>query len=371
MKKFCKIGGTLVALALFFSCATQMADAKVALTTTGELKAQGITSSNMHIVSFSPDGRYLLAHAREPKNNNLRYLENVVYNIPIKSDNTIGKVKAYKIACPRIEQLAYTPDGKAVVITTKEGATFLKLDLASGKVSTIMEHVNGQPGFRCYPNVFTSTADELLIQGYFYDKDGYCGPNSIAVLDASKTGVEAFAYTADLDRAQLSTRKNYKTFAENYPAKDVGFMGMNSGHDWTCYVWNGGETTKQFDKAKEFLGLWGGANRLLYSVRRDNKNCDLIVYDGKTDKKFMLSEGRATPYMYLFLSGDGKTALFNDADDATSTTKLCYARESEGWEIKPIQGIDKKIRTGPARISFDGTKAAQHSRQGLRIVDVE
>ncbi len=370
MRKLLTICRTTCLLLLCLVWSASMAQANATLISESGLRSQGITSRHFSLCCFSPDNKYLCGKAHEPRNRETQNFQNYVYIFPVAPDNTLGKPHIIPVDVPRFDQIAFTPDSKALVLITDVGARFLKIDVATGEVSTIMNHVKGQPGFRAYPAVLTVYDDELLVQGYFYDKDNYSGPNVIASLDYTKTGVDAFKFEYSLHNMQFQTRKDYLTFAETHPRKDIAFMGMNSGNDWTCYSWIANKGIKKFDKAQELLGFWGGGQRVIYTVKRENGRYDLVVYDALTDKKIMLSEGRSTPYMYVFLSHDGKTALFNDADDSNSTTQLLYAREDDGWKIKPISDLNKRIRTGTVRISDDGNKAAVHSKQGLRVLDI-
>lgn len=373
MKKLMTIAGTALLTACCLASAICPAQAKASLTATSALKSMGVVNTNnMHIVAFSPDNKYLCAHSREPRDRQHADFRNLVYVFEVRSDNSLSKLHTYEVKVPEIEQITFTPDNNSVLVVTLKGTKLIKIDVPSGVQSTIMEHVKGQPGFRIFPNVLTHNGNELLTQGYYYNENDSCGENVIAVVDWHKSGVAAFTQVSEIDKMQRDTRRNYKAFAENYPSKDVGFMGLtNDNKSWVCYSWVNGKGVKSFDKGEKLLGFWGGGERELYSIQRGPDNYDLIVYDAKADKKFVISEGRTTPYMYLFLSTDGKTALFNDADDRTSTTKMYFAREDENWAIKPIADLSKTIRTGTERLSYDGTKVVQNSPQGLRIVDVK
>lgn len=373
MKKLMMVAGTALLTAFCVAGTVCPAQAKASLTPTSMLKTMGVVNiNNMHIVGFSPDNKYMCAHAREPRDRQHADFRNLVYVFEVHLDNSLGKLHTYELKVPEIEQITFAPDSKSVLVSTLKGTKLIKIDVPSGTQSTIMEHIKGQPGFRIFPDIFTHNNGELLTQGYYYNENDSCGENVIATIDWNKSGVAAFTQASEIDKMQRNTRRNYKAFAENYPAKDVGYMGLTSDNNsWVCYSWVADRGVRSFDKGEKLLGFWGGGDRELYSIKRGPDNYDLIVYDAKADKKVFLSEGRTTPYMYLFLSTDGKTALFNDADDRTSTTQMFYAREDENWEIKPVADLNKKVRTGTERISFDGTKVAQNSPQGLRIADIK
>ena len=373
MKCFSNVGKTALVAFCCFCCTLSAAQANASLTTKAELKTKGVNAKYMEIVGLSPDNKYLCVQGRAVRDAQNDDIRNLVFVFNVNSDNSLGKLKTFTVnEVPRIEQIAFAPDSKSIIIVGQKGAKIVKLDISSGRVTTIMEHVKGQSGFKCFPPVLTYNHGEMLIQGYYYNEHTVCGPNTISILDTNKTGLDAFTQANDLDKMQLETRRGYKNFIETYPRKDIGFMALTKGTGgWDCYRWSDKKGTQEFDKAQAILGFWGGDNRVIYSAQRTPQSFDLIIYDGEKDEKITLSEGRKDPYTYVFLSADGKTALFNEEDDQNKTTKIMYARESEGWEVKPLKDLDRRIRKGSLRISKDGTKAAQHSSQGIRIIDIE
>ena len=374
MKRFSNLGKTALVLGFCFCCGLNAADAKATKTSAMDFRAKGINAKYLDLICMSPDNKSICFHSREPRDKDHPDFRNNIYIFNVNPDNSLGSYKKYTLTgIPRIEQLNFTPDNKSMIVISKDGATILKLDLASGNVTTIMEHVKGKPGFKCFPKILMHSDGELLIQGYFYDEKTVCGPNTICVLDCNKTGVEAFKLANDIDKMQVMTRRNHDTVIENFTRKDTGFMVMQKkDKNWSCYKWQADQGVKEFDQAQEVPGLWGSEYRLLYSAKRGANSYDLLVYDAKTDEKFNISQGRRTPYSYVFLADDGKTAIFNDLNEQTKTTQIMYARESEGWAPKPIQGLNKRISEGIERISLDGRKVMYLNDDfTLYIADIE
>ena len=371
MKRLFSISTVIAILAFCSLSAPSTALANVTLTPTAALKAKGITSRHFNMVAVSPDNRFICGYVREFKKTNGHLLNNtILYIIPILSSGALGSAYAYTLEdVSRVEHACFTPDSRAVVFTTKAGATFMRLDISTGSVATIMEHKKGQPGFRSYPEIITNSGTEMLAQGYFYDANDYAGRNAIAVLNPYKKGISAFTLANEIQRAQFSIRQQNKNFTETFPRKDLGFMTIHSDNYCLFYRWHAEKGIKCYDKSKELLGFWGGGTRLLYSSKRHDNTYDLCIYDGYSDKKITLSSSRPTPYTYLFLSGNGRTAVFNDRD-AQGMTTIYYARESEGWKIKNIQGLHKRLTSGAMRISFDGTKLLLHNMDGIRVIDI-
>lgn len=361
---------TIVALAV--ACTSAPVWANATLTPTSALKTQGITSRYFNMVGLSPNNRYICGHTRESKKLNGRQVTtNAMYILPVAPNGSLGKAKTFNLeGVSRVEQACFTPDSKAVVFTTKAGATFMRLDIATGALTTIMEHKPGQPGFRCYPEIIINSGGEMIAQGYFYDANDYAGRNAIAVINPYKTGVAAFTLANEIQKAQFSVRQHNRTYTENFPRKDVGFMTIHGDGYCNFYRWTAARGVQSYDKGKELLGAWGGGSRLLYTTKRGENNYDLCVYDANTDRKVSISGERKTPFTYVFLSADGKTAIFNDADTRQGVTSVYYARESEGWKATPVKGLSKKIASGAMRIADDGTKMLLHNADGIRVIDL-
>ncbi|MBQ7567271.1 hypothetical protein IJT17_00520 [bacterium] len=324
------------------------------------------------MVSISPDNRYICGYTREVKRiNNQPIGTTIMYILPIMGNGAIGQVRAYNLeGISRVEQACFTPDSRAVVFTTKAGATFIRLDIASGAMTTIMEHKKGQPGFRSYPEIIINSGREMIAQGYFYDANDFAGRNAIAVLDPYKTGISAFTLANEIQKAQFSVRQQNRVFTEIFPRKDIGFMTIHCDGHCLFYRWNAQKGVKCYDRSKELLGAWGGDSRLFYSTKRPDNTYDLCLFDGRTDIKTIITSGRSTPYTYLFLSADGRTAVFNDRDPRQGLTTIYYARESEGWKIHGIKGLSKHLASGAMRISDDGTKLLLHNSDGIRVIDI-
>lgn len=345
--------------------------AKASLTTVSSLNSQGITSRNFNVISISPNNRYICGYAREPRKSGTKQQISTIYILPITSQGSIGKARSYPLeGVNRIEQACFTPDSNSIVFITKAGAEFTRLDIATGTLETIMTYKKGSPGFRSYPEILRNSGNEMLAQGYFYDANNYAGRNIIAVLNPYKSGVGAFTIASDIQKAQQSMRRTNRVFTETFPRKDVGFMTIHIDGSCMFYRWNDSSGIKNYDKSKELLSAWGGGSRLLYSTKRHDNTCDLCIYDGISDKKITIDSKRKNPYMYVVLSADGRTAIFNDVSEKRDTTTLYYAKESENWKILPVKNIPSKIPTGSMRISDDGTKAIFHNSEGIRILNI-
>lgn len=360
----------LAALMLCFTLLIGAAYANVTLTTDTDLGTSGMPADKFNPISFSPDSQYLAGWVRGTKEDIAKGEVYKIFLLTLGKDGSISKVKGYPLNIPSFEQACFTPDGQSMVVITKSGATFVKLDFATGKVSTVMEHKRGEAGFRSYPTILQIAEGQMLATGYFYDAKDFARSNCTAILDPNKTGVEAFTFACETGKMQHKLKGSNEAF----PQKDLGFIGVHNKDAQTYKFYRckaNDNNPLVFDTGIQNKGFWASASRILYSVQKSKDSYDLAVYDGKTDKKVMLAQGTDFPYMYVFLSSDGTTAVVNNANDKQRRTKLYYARESEGWALKPITGLERGISTGTLRISPDGSRLMLHNKAGIRIIDVK
>ncbi|MBQ7503241.1 hypothetical protein IJT93_11145 [bacterium] len=346
-------------------------------TTARELSSKGVDVKNFIPVCFSPDGNSILGFVNGgQKALNKDGHKYSFVTIDVAKDGTLGRAKFYPVNVPHMEQVTYTPDGGAVIFTSRAGATFEKLNLQDGKVTTIMEHKYGTPGFRCYPLVMTLYGDKIVVQGYYYDNEDFGGRDSIAELHPDKTGVEAFAKIAEIQKAKTKARKDITFYHENFTSPENAFLVETKNNHVNYMRWKIGDESLKldtFDEGMHDVSMWGAKDRLVYTICRSQNKYDLVVYDAKADKRSILAASTQTPYTNLFLSDDGTTALFSDYKGLTSQKgnrcKTFYARESEGWEIKPVPGYNE-LSHGLQRISADGKRMFMFNESGMRVFDL-
>ncbi len=352
---------------------SDMAQADNHFTTAADLKRQGLDIKNFQPVSFSPDSSSILGIIYNGKE---AVAQGKKYSLAVLSFDkklAVTKVKKYDIDIPMIEQVTYTTDGNSVIFTSRSGATFQKLNLDTGEISTIMEHKAGTPGFRCYPLLMVQYKDQFIVNGFFYDKDDYAERNSVAILDTNKTGVEAFTKVAETQKAQSKAHRDSKTYYECLVSPKYAFFIDNLGTIVDYSVWNLQDSKldlKTFDKGLNTIGMWSFEDKLLYSIQRSKSNYDLILYNADTNSKVNIAVGTQVPYRDLYLSQDGKTAMFSIMNQDYTRAKTCYARESENWQVKPIQGYNE-LAYGMQRISPNGQYMLVSTDKGIRIFDVK
>ncbi|MGM9998625.1 MAG: hypothetical protein ACI38Q_04435 [Candidatus Bruticola sp.] len=349
-----------------------MAQADNHFTTAADFKRQGVDIKNFQPICFSPDSSSILGVVYNGKGSIEKGKKYSLVVLDFSNKLTISRVRKYDIDIPMIEQVTYTLDGKGVVFTSRAGATFQKLDLDTGKITTIMEHKAGVPGFRCYPLLMVHYKDKFLATGFFYDKDDYAERNSLVYLDTNKTGVEAFTKIAETQKAQNKAHRESKNYYECMVSPNYMFFVDDLGSSVDYTTWKVGDDTlalKTFDKGLKTIGMWSYEDKLLYSVQRTRGNFDLVLYDAATNKKVDIASTQS-PYRDLFLSQDGKTAMFSVFNKDSTRAKTYYARESEGWQVKPIEGYNE-FAFGTQRLAPNGKYMFMVNEKGMRIFEVK
>lgn len=366
-------GKVALGLALCCVCSVEAAQAETTLTPMSHLSAQGVDVRHMEIIVISPDNKFICAKAKVTPDPKSKKFVQTLYIMPIRSDNSIGKVRTFPLeGVTDIEQLCFTPDSQNVVFTTLQGTKFIKVNCETGVASTIIEHVQGQPGFRLNPPIMRCADGKIYVEGFWYSASNVTSGHMIAVLDPDKTGVDAFKRERWIEDVMQGTQVVGCTYTENYPRSNIGFCSVHytDPQHTVLKAWNGGDTVKQVKTNKELICCWAGANRLLYSATCLDETNELCIYDAVEDKTYTIDKERERPYLYTFLSADGKTAMFSADDNDTGSSTTLYARESEGWKISPIKGMEKRATSGIQRLSDDGTKMIFKNPEGIRVADV-
>ncbi len=358
---------TALACFLLFICSS-LAQADSTLSTKAELKKFGVDFNNFQIIAFAPNGKSLLGFQKNSPADITKGRAFTFVNLFFDKNGKITSSQTYTLPLQSVEQTCFTPDSKAIVIISQSGARMDRLDLEDGKLTHIMAHFPGEKGFRAYPPLLAVDGDKIVTTGYIYDENDVSGQDSLFLLDPYKQKLDAFTLITNIH--QLEKKVNAENF--NYPHRDFAFLGHFDGKKYHMNYWTGkDQEVRQFDEGKDLVGYWCGGHRIAYGIKRGTQSYDFMVFDAKTNEKIPLIEGSNVPYKYIFISGDGKTAIANQLNTTSGRTSLVYAREDENWETKPIKGLDRSLSIGKIRISFDGKKISFISPVGLRIIDVE
>lgn len=326
------------------------------------------------ISGFSHDGSFITLHQKNPdlKKAGEGYPYELII-VPLTKDGKFGKIRRLPVGPPVTswEYSMLTPDQKELIIVTRSGATFAKINLETGKMETIAEHVAGKPGFRAHPQVLRMVNDEIFAMGYFYTGDDFADVDCTATFDPTKKGDLAFKRVHDIELMEAKLKpRNYV-----FTAKDCAFYAVPKGKNhMEMYVWNppNFEKPTKFDEGADLFSFWGSSGRIAYTMQKPNSLFDLIIYDAKTNKKTVIAADTKDPYLNIFLSEDGSTVLVTDSANRVQRAQFFYADEQTGWKLQPVADLgNRTARFGQVRISEDGKKMAVYSQAGLMVCDVK
>lgn len=350
-------------LVLIVVLGAQAAWANVSHTSPQMLRSFGVDPARFVLASFSPDGRSLLGSEPGTTEEVARGVAYKIFLLSVRSDGGITGARRYEIP-EVVEQLSFTPDGRQVVMSCRSGATWLVLDLQSGRVRAFMEHNPGAAGFRSYPPILWHAGGRLLATGYFYDAQDFGGPNVIAEVDPSQTGVAAFRKTAEVESVERSFRN---LTIHSYTAGDRGFFCNREGAElFGLYHWVAGSEPARIDEAQRFTAYDAAGDTTAYSAQRSEGTHELLLHDAVTGSRKVLGTSDQ-PFLYLTLSRDGTrvvvTRLLRD--------RVLYfvASPGTGMELKPVPGLPR-ARAGAVRMSLDGRRFCLFNSEGLRVVEI-
>ncbi|MBQ7503473.1 hypothetical protein IJT93_12325 [bacterium] len=353
-------------------CAADQAQANEVNLGPQKLKAYGIDVKKAHIDRISHDGSFIIMHQKNTPEKLKDGLGHVCFAIHINPyNNEVQSVRSYEVPASSWEYVIDTKDEKDLIIVTKGGATFLKLNFESGEVSTLHEHVAGESGFRGFPPIMRMVDGEIFIGGYFHNEEDLSDVDCTATLDPTKTGVDAFDRVWDYQGMVVKLDPQALAFTKT----DMAFFAKdNLAGDAKMYLWNPPEIEKpmEFDSGKSVICMWGAKDRVIYSIQRKDGTYDLMVYDGKAKEKFFVDKGSKDMYANVFMSADGNTVLFTDTGNRIKRASYFYADADHGWKLTPVYDFHGKTRLfGEIRISDDGSKFIIKNPQGLTIADVK
>lgn len=271
-----------------------------------------------------------------------------------------------------IEYTMLTPDQKDMIIVTRSGATFAKLNMETGKLETLMEHESGKPGFRADPEIVRNVDSKMFVKGYFYNGEDFADVNCTATLDPNQKGVLAFDRIFDVELQEAKLKPQNIVFNNTNCAFYVAQDRKNNKPygNYKLYIWNPPtfKTPTQFDECKEFISFWGSADRMAYASQKPNNLYQLAIYDAKTQKKTVIADDTEDPYKNVFLSEDGSTVLCTDTKNRVGRATYYYADESTGWKLRPTADIgNKTVRFGVTRLAEDGSYFVVYSKRGLDL----
>ncbi|MFA5504225.1 MAG: hypothetical protein WC314_06075 [Vulcanimicrobiota bacterium] len=338
--------------------------------TTAALRRLGVNPSRLQPIAFSHNDKILAAFDRatfEQKK------EGVFYHLwffEINRDGTFGEAHSVPLGLKSFEQGEFTPDDSKFVVLGNRGTTFQMVDLKTYQMEDLFIPEWGKAGFRADPAVLWSEAGKLFVIGHPYDQNRFIETRTVATLRPNAPPEQRFQRSSDIGTLEKGIERLGHA---GYLTDSAAFFGQRYPELTIMSYWNGNEM-REFDRGWKFSGFWSRAGRLLYSVRRgEMQESELTLYDARSDRQTVLAKA-PVDYRYLFLSRDGKTALTSQVAETYGRLNTWYARESEGWELKPVgtdsSGQQRTLAAGWMRISSNGRMMAHIGSNGITLFDL-
>ncbi|MGM9992002.1 MAG: hypothetical protein ACI376_04020 [Candidatus Bruticola sp.] len=337
------------------------------------LKKHGIGAEYAHtaLASFSHRGDFIYFVQNTDPESVRDGIFNEIVVVPIQNGKFVeSEIKHFPLGHPvtTVDYCMLTPDQKEMIIVSRSGATFARLDMKTGETKTLHEHEAGKPGFRACPEILYCVNGKMFLKGYFYDGEDFADVDCTATFDPSQNGVLAFdrVYDIELQEVKLKPRNEVFTNVDCsfYAAKDQKTGNMK------VYVWNppSFKEPTQIDECKEFISFWGASNRMVYAIQKSNNLYQLALYDANTKTKTIIIDDSPFPYKNVFLSSDGSTVLCTDTQNRVNRATYFYADKSTGWKLTPTADLGTKtVRFGPTRFADDGSYFVVYSDRGLDL----
>jgi hypothetical protein len=332
----------------------------------------GIDIHQFKIVEFSGNDRVLLAIERVNRLS-LRakgyvWVLRIIHVEP--TNDAITNVRSVLLPISDIQNMAISDDGKTAIIVAQYGTKILQVNVEKGTFKTIFSHEVGKPGFRSDKRLCWYHNGKFYTEGYFYDPQGYWISNDIVSLDLSHpNSIQLFQKKWDIDETQKSIGiPQVGIFVSGHE----GFWGIRSSSGSNAdeialyHIENG--KAQLLDTAQSYGGWAATDHRILYAALRKDGSHDVIIKDTASGKSWNLASG-STPYLYPYLSRDGKVAVVATMDFKNGTISFFYAKEENNFQLQPLTDL-QNLPLGIFRLSPDGKRYAFENRDGLIIGNI-
>ena len=355
----------LIALFVCLCCAAP-AWAQQGRKSAAELRQAGVNVESFQPIKWSHNDKWLAAFDEATFEEKKQGVFFRLWLLEIGSDGSINRLQKVPLKMANFLQGEFTPNDDAYIIMGNRGTTWMRLDMKTFAVTPLLEPREGEPGFRSEPTVLWTDAGSLYTVGYPYDEHRFVNARTIATINPNATGAEAYKPGPDLTTLEKGIERMWMT---NYLSPTSIFYGQHYSDTVVLSHWDG-RARSEFDRCARLWGSWGNAGRLLYSAERSPEVSELMVFDSKTGQKSVLASGPDV-YRYLFLSGDGGTALVSLMVPEGRRLNTFFARASDGWKLRPVEaeagGRGRTMAAGFMRLSTRGGLMAHISANGLVI----
>ena len=292
---------------------------------------------------FSPDGQQLVLVARSLPEDRASGLPVTVRFLTLQPE-----VQKTDVSLPFVpEQMAYTPDGAALILVSRDGTRLSRLDTATGTVSTLWESNGAATRYKLYPVLWQASGSLFTLARVFDD-----------------TGLLVNTYQVlEVDPIQGTVREIWsydRVFSEHgvvyafYPAgrDQVAFASRMPDGQEQLFLADSSGRARSVDTAAAFGGLAASAQGdILYVKRDETGRRELHFFDGTAGSSQEIAVG---DYAYPFLSSDGNRGLVIAVNGQGRSFSVFTWSRSDGIHTA---GADlQQVPFGPMKLSPDGSR---------------
>ncbi|MHB2019027.1 MAG: hypothetical protein ACYCW6_18930 [Candidatus Xenobia bacterium] len=327
-----------------------------------QLISWGIVPQNFRLMALSGDGTVLVGAEKElDYKQRARGLGYKMRIFRLEGDR-VAAVNTIPLPFSIWDQTAVSDDGTQALVIGELGTRILQVDLQDGALHPVMVRSKGVPGFRCAPRICFYDGSRFLMLGYFYDKDGFVGSETLAAVNLTRTGAAAFESILDLARLEHKVAPRYISRTVFSPG-EVVYLAPGAGSE-EIKVWEGSQATP-ISHAQAYGGYAVADHRVLYCARLAPARFEVALKDVRSGQTWPVGKAN-TPYQYPFLSRDGKTLAISLIDLRARSMSMFYAREGDGFRLHPIAPL-QQTPAGNFRFAALGNGYAWYDSNGLHM----
>lgn len=328
-----------------------------------ELASLGIYPAGFQPLTYIDEQRLFLGLEEPSVEKKQNGVTQRVWLLRFDANFKVDSAQKFELRLPQLEQARVAADGKSLLIAYKRGANIDRLDLNSGKLTTISEHVSGTPGFRLDPSLIFSYGNKNYCTGYRYDASDVTEASSLAEIDPAKSGAAAFTTLRPLAEMQ---GKLGRVVAKSIRHPEAAFLvQQGKGGEGRVLRWNSKLASPEVvDTGIQYGGLWGAGEFGLFAMKHGIKNYDLTLANALTGDKKVVAHSEF-PLSNPVLSDNGKTWVGLERYQGD------LYRIVAGTEDKPgPTHLDEKLPPTVLRLSNNGKTLVAYSPEGLRFYKI-
>lgn len=330
-----------------------------------DLEKHGIYPRTFSVYHVAGDGRTILGAEEPPFTEKAKGNLSKLWLIRLDNDLKIESAKGFPLKVANLEQANFTPDLKKIILSSVRGSDIHLLDPETGQLSILMTHRAGQPGFRIHSNVFSLYGGKLYTIGYFYDAEDYAGDDEMVEIDVTRTGQEAFTSVCKVAEIQKGLT-GIKVSSTLHPGGLV-YYTQDQGSGWSVHQWNQAQGLQKVDSGQLILGSWGEGYMALYSIKRHDGSCEVVLRNALSGSQVQVHSG-AEAFVNPCLGKDANT-LVVAREAGPNNVEYWVGQDESQFQLRKVAD---QLPASTLRVSHDGQVVCIFNGiTGLTLVKLE